>query len=223
MTVLIGQYTSDPIERHFGKYRQSAGSNYYLSAAEVFYAQRIQWTKTATKFCPEQLDSSQSCHACSICDLQVDEDKIMVSLLTAAEEINDDDKPMCALLYIAGYLVNKFPTIAKITAMHDEDNDVRYTEFLAQLDRGGLSYPSANVVTFVVRCFSLYSNLSTDEKSCRNMVCKIFEFVDQTYVCMIECNSAYRTLANIFSNNLCRHSAVTGDHSKAKIRKLSSK
>ena len=64
--VLLGRYTSDHIEKLFGKWRQAYGSNYYISVADVIMTERIQWAKV-TRMVLGRPITTQSSHHCELC------------------------------------------------------------------------------------------------------------------------------------------------------------
>lgn len=63
---LLGRYTSDHIEKLFGKWRQASDSNFF-SVADVIITERIQWAKvTAMILCwPQTTKSSYFCYLCT--------------------------------------------------------------------------------------------------------------------------------------------------------------
>ena len=64
--VLFGRYTSDHIEKLFGKWRQAAGGNYYISVSEIMQTQRIQWANVTISYLDRPL-STTSTHNCDMC------------------------------------------------------------------------------------------------------------------------------------------------------------
>jgi len=65
--VLLGRYTNDPIEKLFGKWRQRAGTNYYISVAEIFYSNRIKWAKLTKIYLGRSSEQMTSHHSCQNC------------------------------------------------------------------------------------------------------------------------------------------------------------
>ena len=48
--VLTGKFQSDPIERQFGRYRQSSGGNYFISTRQVLESEKLIRVKNIVKF-----------------------------------------------------------------------------------------------------------------------------------------------------------------------------
>ena len=206
----LGRYTNDYIERQFGKWRQSAGGNYYISVAEVVHSNRIHWSTITNMFLGRSHDLSTSSHNCEFCIMEPTD----VFELDITSRENHQTLAACA--YIGGYLCHQFQNLPSVAP---ETSSSEAYEFTKLLDRGGLKYPAESVVTWVAYCHNLFDELSPHLRQCRTYLIKTFEIVDDVFDTNIEDERIYRTLANIFSNNYCR-SYNQGRPSLPKVLKL---
>jgi len=209
--VLFGRYSSDPIERLFGKWRQSSGGNYLISVTEVFEAQRINWANLVNKFMGRDYVTDTSAHLCSLCTSDPDTILDIQSATPASDEL------LATCAYIAGYLCKKFSFLPTSSTTDSQTS----MQLINILDRGGLKYPSETVIDFVLNCHQVFEALEGFQKSCRNFLIQCFELLDDLYDSDIGSEKVYRTMANILQINFSVIS--TSEHvDKRKIAKLSS-
>ena len=73
------------------------------------------------------------------------------------------------VVYIAGWLVHQ----------HDLDDmsEDSTCEFLEELNRGGLSIPSLNVVFFVYSAFNVFESLQKSKKHCSRYLQKLLSYI----------------------------------------------
>jgi len=102
--VLLGLFSTDPLEKYFSKLRQSSGGCYFISVQQVVERVRIDRTKLLLQ---EDVDFSDcaSGHSCSNCNRELTEKE--VECFDALEELCSamSDDVMMALIYIAGYVI----------------------------------------------------------------------------------------------------------------------
>ena len=117
--VMLEWFSTDPLERAFGKLRQGSGGTYFLSAQSVIEKIRIQQAKLSTQLKLDiSNDSADDEHECKLCKrLLTDEDCEIFDNLEAVEESVGSDV-VAAILYIAGYLQKQAGQI--------RDNDTIY-------------------------------------------------------------------------------------------------
>jgi len=214
--VLLGRYTSDHIEKLFGKWRQSAGSNYYISVADVMQAERIQWAKITTMVLG-RTTAAQSTHFCDLCSADPSE---IFDIDMNIDSTSDQLRGVCA--YVAGYLCHKFSSLPCIQKENIDPEEGGSFEFIHHLNRGGLKIPGETVVTFVILCHHVFDHLQTNGKHCRNYIIQCFEVVDDMFDTNINNTDVFRTLANILMNNYS-HSVAVEQSDKSKAMKLSNK
>lgn len=209
--VLLGRYSSDPIERLFGKWRQSAGGNFFISVREVYEAERIDWAKLVNRFQGREFITTTSSHSCSLCLSEPDK----IDDIVQCNKNNHQLLATCG--YIAGYLCKKFPLLPTYTGEIENQSSLQLIQLL---NRGGLKYPGGSVINFVLNCNNLFEQLDPAKKSCRNFLIQCFELLDDIHDTKICSERVFRTVANIFQNNFS-HIETSQHIDKRKIAKLS--
>jgi len=133
--VLLGRYTNDPVEKLFGKWRQSAGGNYFISVSEIHHSERIQWSKIATTYLGRTSDKMSSLHSCELCHAEQDGE-----FNIPQNEMEPHLVATCG--YVAGYLCSQFPSLPS----QDRDTNSNYSALISLLDRGGLNLRLSSIL-----------------------------------------------------------------------------
>ena len=140
--VLLGKFTTDPIEQAFGKLRQGSGGTYFINTQQVIEKWNISKTKLALQ---SNLDISNVNfglgHNCDKCLYRPNEEEcdLLNNLERFMDKVPYDVK--LSLVYIAGYVFRKDSEIESDTYYHYES----YGHFTAIIDRGGLNIPGDTV------------------------------------------------------------------------------
>ena len=172
--VMLGWFSTDPLERAFGKLLQDSRLTYFLNAQSVIEKIRIQRAKLSTQLKLNiSNDSAGDEHECELCKrLLTDEECEIFDNLQALEKSVGSDV-VAAILYIAGYLQKQ--------ANQNRDNDTMYYydkfgKYLDQLNRGVLVLPQGHLVQWCIYCFVLFTQIG--ERVCRtfliNLLISIF-------------------------------------------------
>ena len=102
--VCLGKYTTDYLEKMFGKLRQGSGGTYFITVQQVLEKVCIYKAKLLLQLCADITDLIDCGHACAKCGYLPNEDICeMLSKLPELEEILPSDNIM-AILYVAGRL-----------------------------------------------------------------------------------------------------------------------
>ena len=170
--VMLGNFTSDRIEKEFGKLRQGSSGAYFITAQGIFKKIGIKLTQQYLNYNDTNLLSSVPAgHKCSKCNYTPSPEICeLIEDLTSLEleEILPVDTIM-GLVYIAGYVIRKDE--------RDEDSTVlseKYGDFVRSLNRGGLSLPGDSVCQWVIFCFMVFHKVASE--SCRRYPFKIIAF-----------------------------------------------
>ncbi|GFS25316.1 hypothetical protein ElyMa_001684500 [Elysia marginata] len=101
----------------------------------------------------------KNCHQCELCDKPLTDSELLLldDMLETGYTITVDEKQ--ALFYISGYIASKHPELASSPASSQLSKEVQ--AFLAEMNRGGLTYPSDNLFTFVVLAHSFSDKLQS--------------------------------------------------------------
>ena len=99
--VMLGDFTSDPIEKEFGKLRQGSGGTYFITVQQIFEKVGIRKTKTLLKMAgSDVLEDTVSGHNCCKCRFQLPEDLCdVLDNLPELEKCLDGDTMNSLFLY----------------------------------------------------------------------------------------------------------------------------
>lgn len=144
---LPGKVQTDSLEARFGQYRQLAGSNYNISVRQIFEVEKKIRIRGMMALSDPAIFS-----ACEDSDeTDVSEFNSCVVDKNDVNEISDEMWPL--IYYIAGYCsysCNKWLTCSYctefLTVKSDTRDNMSCYSLIAAADRGGLCYPSDDVV-----------------------------------------------------------------------------
>ena len=167
--VLFGWFTTDPLEKYFGKLRQGSGGTYFITAQAVLEKTRIINTKLLLQL-GAGIDGKAG-HSCEICTRKLNEkeSEIMDNLMELENSIPRET--MLSLVYMAGY-------IERNNEEGDDEDDTtfyyqKYPEYFDALNRGELKVPTDQIVQCGgVLLYVLHSALGSSVRH-------LFEFPDQ--------------------------------------------
>ena len=141
--VLLGNFTTDPLEKLFGKLRQGSGGTYFISVQQVLEKVTIYRTKLLLKFekSSDELANLGSDHSCPKCKFLPSEGicNVIDNLPALCDSLTVDIK--MSLVYIAGYIIRE-----------DENPDdtfyfyKAYGNFVKDINQGGLTIPGSKFV-----------------------------------------------------------------------------
>ena len=110
--ILLGQFSTDPLEKAFGKLRQGCGGTYFINSQQVLEKHSINMAKlmlTKVQDMPlSYLESSSSEHTCSMCRymlLSLSDIKFLDDLPEIKPSVSAGE--MESLVYISGYISRK--------------------------------------------------------------------------------------------------------------------
>ena len=73
--VMLGKFTSDPIEKEFGKLRQGSGGTYFITVQQMFEKIAITKTKFLLRLdADNDFPNLEAGHSCSKCGFHLSED-----------------------------------------------------------------------------------------------------------------------------------------------------
>ncbi|XP_065643884.1 uncharacterized protein LOC136075255 [Hydra vulgaris] len=134
--VILGWFSTDPLEKAFPKLRQGSGGTYFINAKSVIEKIIIQHTKLIL-----QLDipvDNIDGHTCDICfrDISTDEKELLDNIHDLESSVNKST--LVAIVYIVGYVQK-----SEIKIYDNSTNYCyKYGSYLYSLNRGGLEIPS---------------------------------------------------------------------------------
>ncbi len=191
--VLTGNLQSDPIERRFGWYRQLAGSNYFVSVRQILEAEKSIRLKSLVKYAglsiSEVKETFEVAEAAQDLEVQEESDKLNMILehnVTDLTALNVEDTNI--VFYIAGcfarslcknlkclHCINLLKKNDDIPEMRFETADSllheeRKKDFIDQINRGGLCYPSDSVFMTCLHVWKFYHDIVSQSEAKEHMI-----------------------------------------------------
>lgn len=214
--VLLGTFTSDHIEKEFGKLRQGSGGAYLITVRQIVEKVRIMQALLALSLQQGTDMKFESVHKCTACNYAMNEQQL--ETFTDLESLEEFVlKPnLMALLYIAGYVTRNDPA--------EEDSATyfyyeKYGSYLDEMTRGGLKVPTDSAVQWTIFCFIMLQVVKSHV--CRTSLSNILFTISEIYCFGME-ESHAQILANIFIKNECLAQTPRSDKEPAlKVLKLS--
>lgn len=182
--VLPAVFSQDPLEKFFGQARQRFGGNFHIDISDVIAAAKVQRLHQLLKLdiVPTN-DVQRECRNCSANSFGDEQDLEMLQdrpITTDDTEnlVHSADSLKHKIIFVAGFLTRKYGTKSSC----DNDNDAQEltvsSDFIKQLDRGGLSVPKLSTVFFVHSAVHVISQLSPVKAGCRKYVANLLSNVD---------------------------------------------
>ena len=102
--VMLGWFSSDPIEKAFGKLRQGSGGAYFLTVQSVIEKIHIQTAKLSLQLKLDFREESTKGHSCDKCKAFLTEQdcETIDNLSTLQDKVFEET--IASLIYIAGYV-----------------------------------------------------------------------------------------------------------------------
>ena len=195
--VLLGQFSSDPLERCFSKLRQGAGGAYFISVQQALEKMRIEHAKLVLRLDIDisNLSDGHSCDNC--CRKMTERECELVSDLEELEAKLSDETKM-SLVYISGYLERHHQEM-------DSDGSSStyyqlYGKFIDSISRGGLRKPSDETCQWVILCYIFFVGMEFSKGVCRTSLCEYFDQIKTIHRFNIPFQFC-RCLSNILLNN----------------------
>ncbi len=187
--VLLGQVQSDPLEKRFGWYRQLGGSNYFISVRQILEAEKTIRLRSLVKFSGYSLAKIRQQFEEDETDekKRIKEDaEALLTLLPREENLTSlalDDKSV--LFYVGGYLAHSLSKIlrckecvqmlqeekeAPIASLPKEEEDKEHRQFIDEINRGGLLYPSDIVFVSSIHIWSFFKEVTENQEAKKSLL-----------------------------------------------------
>ena len=214
--VLLGKFTSDHIEKEFGKLRQGCGGCYFITVQQIMKKVAISKTKLLLRLDPtaDAFQLPEADHNCKKCGFWMTEEmcSIVDDLPSLEKKLSPDT--IASLVYIAGYVVRKDDLMDDTYFYYD-----KHGSYLDKLNRGGLQKPGDTVAQFTIYAYIVFH--AVVDHVCRRSLCNVFMVISQLYGMNMEKRHGI-ILCNILFNNYCKCSNPRSTkESRQKILKLS--
>ena len=193
--VLFGAYSTDNIEKDFGKHRQGTGGTYFLTVQSALEKISINKAKLCLKLKNDLRSLGTEEHQCDKCKEELNEcEEELISCLELLE-CDLQEGSFAAIIYIAGFIQKK------CKPLQDDDTTFylhNYGKYLNEMDRGGLTKPFDSIVQWTCFCYIFFTQ--TNNITCRKNMMMKFNIISQRYNFHVT-DSHSKTLCNIFMNN----------------------
>ena len=193
--VLLGWFTTDPLEKYFSKLRQGSGGTYFITVQCILEKTRILQAKLCMQL-GIPIDGDPG-HSCATCDRSLDEleAETMDNLIELEESIPRET--MLSLVYIAGYIEKLNKESSMDTMFYYE----KYGDYFNALDRGNLTKPTDSIVQWTVFCFIFFAQMmDRSSKVCGKFLSVQFAAIATKF--LFEVNQKQcRALANTWLKN----------------------
>lgn len=219
--VMLGEFSTDLLEKEFGKFRQACGGVYLITVRNVIDKYRLDRARLLSSVDPSMLrrnSDDDRAHSCASC-VSADYDFISV-LPLLADEIPGEIKQ--TLVYVSGFLCKTHEGLRM--------NDTTY-EYIAngsyqdELDRGKLTVPVDGVVHFVYYMYITFLVMLGDDKpkpcffalvEAGRLINDYFDLVDDDSLSV-----CCRTVCNILLNNCSSNAdSLLCPEARLKVSKL---
>ena len=213
--VLLGLFTTDFLEKMFGKIRQGSGGTYFINVQQVLEKLSIHKTKLLLNLKVDVASFNvESGHSCEKCKFLMDENAIDVFDNLEALEKSLPVEVKETLVYISGYLIHKDPPLEGTFEYF-----TKFGNFTNEMNRGKLAMPNDSVCQFVFFAYILFHEIMNSV--CRKSLCNALMVISDIYSLNIEKKHGF-TLANILLNNYCHlFTPRSSKEGKQKLLKLS--
>ena len=152
--VALGKFTTDPLEKAFGKLRQGSGGTYFISVQQVLEKLNIQKAKLLLTLTEMEDLPNDVGHKCELCGFGANEEvcEIVDNLTTLEESLTIDTKQ--SLVHIAGYVTRNDvePSDTELLS-RTTFYSLKYGDYTDRLDRGQLNIPHDKACQWMFFCF----------------------------------------------------------------------
>ena len=213
--VLLGIYTTDYLEKAFGKLRQGSGGTYFITCQQVLEKLNIQKTKLLLRHDVNVSELNvEAGHHCDKCNYLMSTEAINVfdNVEALEKSLNIDVKE--ALIYIAGYITRKDKSGSGTFFYFD-----KFGMYQKEIDRGKLAVPCDAVVQWVFFSYILFNEINSSV--CKKSLTNALMALNEVY--SLNISKEYgMTMSNILLNNYAHlYSPVSSKERKQKLLKLS--
>ena len=192
--VCLGRFTTDPLEKEFGRLRQGSGATYFINVQQI--TEKIRICKASLLLSlsvdVEDIDNIIPGHSCSSCSYTMDKkaSSVFDNLPQLEESIPDDGKS--SLVYIAGYVVRKRQsTDLEDTSLYYQ----QYGAYTEALNRGSITIPMDSVCQCVFFFYVMFNLVK--EYVCKVSLVNLFMKISDFY-CFNASTKECSILSNIF-------------------------
>ena len=200
--MLLGQFSTDPLEKEFSKLRQGSGGTYFINVQQIVEKTRINRAKLLLSL-KQEVPGNEAGHACDDCAFRLESDEKACEVVDSLEMLESSlpTETKEVLVYIAGYITRKDKELTEVSLLEQTTFYYqKYGQYTNSLDRGGLKVPSDRACQWIIFCFLVFNIVK--DSVCRKSFSHIALTLSDMFDFEMEEKHA-RTLSNILINNHC--------------------
>ena len=192
--VLLREIQSDRIEGEFSVYRQSTGSNSFMTCADVMHSFKRRLVRYASSFLHYVEHVSQEHH--DFIGATTRDDGSLIEIALRKMKVSTMERSAC--VYVSGWLESK-----ELSSFIEEDDHIHYDDqdFTDILSRGGLTLPHQTTV-LLVELSLRFVKYAKHRACCRNRLMTIIEVIRHSYNLGQYCKSMHKRLANVLLSGI---------------------
>lgn len=187
--VLLGAFADEALEKFFSQARQRSGGNFYIDIVDIKAAAKTKNLYALLKYESTPCESHDVPCTSNIC---IDDDQFDITIADTEDLVQSNDSVKHKCIFLAGYLEHKYrANILRIETENNDDHRIN-SEFLTNLNRGGLTVPLLSTVHFVHSAYKLFGKCNLH--CCRAHLSHALRRIDSP---MVVIQGACLTLSNI--------------------------
>ena len=149
--VLPGVFADEALEKFFGQARQRNGGNFYINIVDIKAAAETKNLHALLKY--ESMPHKSNNMPCTS-NIRIDDYHFDITIADTEDLVQSNDSIKHKIIFLAGYLEHKFQ--GKSVETEDIDDHRINSDFLTNLNRGGLTVPLLPTVHFVHSAYKLF-------------------------------------------------------------------
>lgn len=222
--VMLGQFSTDPLEKEFSKLRQGSGGTYFINVQQIVEKCNIHRSRLLLSLDADltQTQLEEPGHSCSDCSFELESDEKASETFDNLEELESSvsSETKSVLVYVAGYVTRKDKELDEMSLLEQTTFYYqKYGDYTNSLDRGGLNIPSDRACQWTILSFILFNVVK--DSVCRKSFCKLTMALSDNFDFEMEERHG-RIISNIFLKNFCYSSTPRSSKEPAlKVLKLS--
>ena len=186
--VLPGVFADEALEKFFGQARQRNGNNFYIEIVDIKAAAETKNLYALLKY--ESMPHTSNIVPCTS-NICIDDYHFDITIADTEDLVQSNDSIKHKIIFPAGYLKHKFR--GKSVETVDIDDHHINSDFVTNLNRGGLTVPLLSTVHFVHSAYKLFDKCNLH--CCRAHLSQALYCIDSPVVAIL---GACVTLLNIF-------------------------
>ena len=182
-------FADEALEKFLGQARHRSAGNFYIDVVDIKASAETKNLRGLLKY-----DSTPQAHSdvpCT-CSIHIEEDLFDITISETQDLVQSNDTIKHKVIFLDVYLEHKFRANISTAEAEDDDDNLTDSEFLTNLNRGGLTVPLISTVHFVHSTYKLFVNCNLH--CCRAHLSQALSRIDSP-VAIIQ--GACVTLSNI--------------------------